>query len=48
VNDSPNVKLLPTIPNDKNYKISNQRPDDFLEEREVYEKLCRQNGTQVK
>lgn len=29
------------------YQIKNQRPDEYLEEQEVYEKLCRQNGTEV-
>ncbi len=29
------------------YQINNQRPDDYLEERDIYEKLCRQNGTEV-
>ncbi|UJR10274.1 hypothetical protein I4U23_014481 [Adineta vaga] len=46
-NETPNQKLLPMNPTDKNYKVKNERPDDFLEEREVYEQLCRQNGTQL-
>ena len=28
-------------------KIKNQRPRDYLDEREIYEELCRQNGTRV-
>ena len=27
--------------------IKNQRPRDYLEEREIYEQLCRQNETKV-
>ena len=34
--------------NTKKYQISNERHDDQMEEREIYEKLCRQNGTEVK
>jgi len=41
-----------TINKDKTYEIKNQRPDDDddedLEEREIYETLCRQNETEVK
>jgi len=41
-----------TINKDKTYEIKNQRPDDDddedLEEREIYEALCRQNETEVK
>ncbi len=40
------VNLISKILNDKNYQINNHRPDS-LEERLVYEKLCRQNETQV-
>jgi hypothetical protein len=40
--------LISTIDKDKKYQIKNQRPDDGLENRDVYENLCRQNGTQVK
>jgi len=36
------------ITKDKKYQIKNQRSDEYFEEREIYEKLCRQNGTQVK
>ncbi|CAF1051482.1 unnamed protein product [Adineta steineri] len=46
-NDKQNLKLLPTVSQTKNYKINNARPDDYMEEREMYEKLCRQNGTQL-
>lgn len=28
-------------------KITNQRPKDYLEERELYEQMCRQNGSKV-
>lgn len=28
--------------------IKNQRPKDYLEERELYEQLCRHNGSKVK
>jgi hypothetical protein len=40
-----------TINKDKTYEIKNERPDDVdedLEEREIYETLCRQNKTEVK
>ncbi len=40
-----------TINKDKTYEIKNERPDDDdedLEEREIYETLCRQNETEVK
>jgi hypothetical protein len=47
IDDSSNLKLISTINKDKKYQIKNQRPDEYLEEREIYEKLCRQNGTQV-
>lgn len=33
-------------PNEE-YQIKNQRPDEDLEEHEIYEKLCRQNQTEV-
>jgi prolyl 4-hydroxylase len=33
--------------NVEKYQVNNERPDDYLEEREIYEKLCRQNGTEV-
>ncbi|CAF0962953.1 unnamed protein product [Adineta steineri] len=46
-NDKQNLKLLPTVSQTKSYKINNARPDDYMEEREMYEKLCRQNGTQL-
>jgi hypothetical protein len=32
----------------ENLQIKNQRPKDYLEEREAYEQLCRQNGSNVK
>jgi hypothetical protein len=47
-NDSKDMKLIPTIKKNKNYQINNERPNDYFDEREVYERLCRQNGTQVK
>lgn len=40
------ILLSNNEPNEK-YQIKNQRPDDYLEEREIYEKLCRQNQTEV-
>lgn len=43
-----NQTLLTTKTTDKAYTVHNERPDDFLEERDIYEKLCRQNGTQVR
>jgi hypothetical protein len=48
ISDSESLKMISTIDKDKKYQIINQRPDDYLEEREIYEELCRQNGTQVK
>ena len=39
--DSTNLKLLPMV-------IKNQRPKDHLEDREVYEELCRQDESKVK
>ncbi len=47
LNDFSNLKLVSVMNKDRKYQIKNQRPDDYLEEREIYEKLCRQNGTQV-
>ncbi|CAF3715350.1 unnamed protein product [Rotaria sp. Silwood1] len=47
MNDSTNLKLISTISNDQNYTINNERLDDDLEEQELYEKLCRQNGAQL-
>ncbi|CAF1373483.1 unnamed protein product [Adineta steineri] len=46
-NDKQNLKLLLTVTQTKNSKINNTRSDDYFEEREIYEKLCRQNGTQL-
>jgi hypothetical protein len=48
INDSSNLKLISTMDKEKKYQINNQRPIDYLEGREVYENLCRQNGSQVK
>ncbi|CAF4241633.1 unnamed protein product [Rotaria sp. Silwood2] len=47
MNDLTNLKLKSIISNDKNYTINNERSDDDLEEQELYEKLCRQNGAQL-
>ncbi len=46
--DSENLKRISTAEKEKNYKINNNRTDEYLEEQEIYEKLCRQNGTKVK
>ncbi len=48
ISDSENQKMTSTIDKDKKYQIKNQRPDTNLANREIYEELCRQNGTQVK
>ena len=48
MNNSTDMKLIPTVKKDKNYQINNERPDNYLDEREIYERLCRQNGSQVK
>ncbi len=48
INDSENLQLISTINKDKKYEIKNQRQADYLESRDAYEELCRQNGTQVK
>jgi hypothetical protein len=45
--NSSDLKLLPTMIKNENLSIKNQRPKDYLEEREVYEQLCRQNGSNV-
>ena len=42
------VKIIPTIKNINTLDIKNQRPQDYLEEREAYEQLCRQNSSRVK
>ncbi|CAF3801799.1 unnamed protein product [Rotaria sordida] len=47
INESTNLKLISTISNIKNYTINNERTNDDLEEQELYEKLCRQNGAQL-
>ncbi|CAF1088429.1 unnamed protein product [Rotaria sordida] len=47
INESTNLKLISTISNIKNYTINNERSNDDLEEQELYEKLCRQNGAQL-
>lgn len=39
---------MSNLNSNEKYQIKNQRPDDYLEEREVYEKLCRQNQTEVR
>ena len=41
------IKLLPNAKKTDAIKIKNPRPSDYLEEREVYEQLCRQNGSKV-
>jgi hypothetical protein len=49
INDSSNLNLISTIDKEKKYQINNQRPNrDGFEEGEFYQKLCRQNGTEVK
>ncbi len=48
INDSENLQLISTINKDEKYQIKNQRPDDVGKDRDDYEELCRQNGTQVK
>jgi len=48
INDSENLQLISTINKDEKYQIKNQRPDDVGKDRDAYEELCRQNGTQVK
>ncbi len=45
--ESSDLKLLPTIIKNENINIKNQRPKDYLQEREAYEQLCRQNGSNV-
>ena len=39
---------VPMRRKEKTYRISNERPDDLFEEREIYEQLCRQNGSVVR
>jgi hypothetical protein len=46
--ESSDLKLLPITIKNENLSIKNQRPRDYLEERESYEQLCRQNGSNVK
>jgi hypothetical protein len=31
----------------KNYQVNNKRPNDYWEEFQIYERLCRQEDTQV-
>ncbi len=45
--NSSDLKLIPTIIKNEKTNIKNQRPKDYLEERETYEQLCRQNGSKV-
>jgi hypothetical protein len=46
---SANLNCTPFIGSSgsKNYQRNNKRRNDYLEEREVYERLCRQDDTQV-
>ncbi|CAF0977447.1 unnamed protein product [Adineta ricciae] len=46
-NEALNPSLLPANSANKNYKVKNERPDDLLEEHELYEELCRQNQTRL-
>jgi hypothetical protein len=46
--DSLDLKLIPTMKKIDDVNIKNQRPKDYLEEREIYEELCRQNGSKVR
>ncbi|CAF0759590.1 unnamed protein product [Rotaria sordida] len=45
--DSSDFKSTPTIKKMDNINIKNQRPRDYLDEREKYEQLCRQNGSSI-
>ncbi|CAF3520069.1 unnamed protein product [Rotaria socialis] len=45
--NSTNLKLIQTASNDESYKINNKRSDDYFDEQESYEHLCRQNGTRL-
>lgn len=45
--ESNDVQSILSLKKAKNIKIKNQRPTDYLEERDVYERLCRQSGPQV-
>ncbi|CAF1329145.1 unnamed protein product [Adineta ricciae] len=46
-NEALNPSLLSANSPNKNYKVKNERPDDLLEEHELYEELCRQNQTRL-
>ncbi|CAF5171988.1 unnamed protein product, partial [Rotaria magnacalcarata] len=45
--NSTNLKLIQTTSSDESYKINNKRSDDYFDEQESYEHLCRQNGTRL-
>ncbi|CAF4694094.1 unnamed protein product [Rotaria sp. Silwood1] len=45
--DSSDLKSILTVKKLDNVQIKNQRPRDYLEEREIYEQLCRQNGSKM-
>lgn len=46
--ENADLKLVPKMINTDKLNIKNQRPRDYLEEREAYEQLCRQTESKVK
>ena len=46
--ENSDLKLIPVVIKNENLNIKNQRPKDYLEEREVYEQLCRETDPKVK
>lgn len=46
--ESSELKNVRTVMKKDSLKIKNQRPKDYLEEREAYEQLCRQTEGNVK
>lgn len=46
--ENSDLKIVPAMIKNENVKIKNQRPKDYLEEREAYEQLCRQTEAKVR
>lgn len=46
--DTVDLKYVSRNVREKKFQIKNHRPEDLLDERDTYEELCRQNGSQVR
>ena len=46
--ENSDLTIVPAVIKNENLKINNQRPKDYLDEREAYEQLCRQTEAKVK